>query len=221
MKRQHDDISELLPDFVRGALQEEQAGSVREHLQECSDCMLELSIVEDLLHTEVPDPGSRFFNDLKNSVSAEAQKKKQGFLLSWIFSRPLPITGIAGIAGIACCILITVLTLFQARPFTGVPHILRGNNGITKNITKNITAGITKSITKGIPGNTSGDVSGDVTKNISKNITEDMDSAVSVNVLPGDDSSGYASRDDVSPLDEDYDDTILVDAEKTESPFQG
>ncbi|MBF0565910.1 MAG: zf-HC2 domain-containing protein [Nitrospirae bacterium] len=205
MKRQHDDISELIPDFARNALGEEKANSVREHLQECSDCTLELSIVKGLLHTEVPEPGSRFFNDLKNSVAAEAQKKRQGFLLSWMFSRPLPITGIAGIAGIACCILITVLTLFQANQFTGVSHLLRSD----------------KSISKNIPGNISGNISKNITKDISADITEDTDSAVSGNVLPGDDSAGYASIDDVSPLDENYDDIITVDAEKTKNPFQG
>ena len=97
MKSRHDEIREMLPGFLRGALEEEMVGEVKAHLEECGDCRDELEFLTEIVSVEVPDPGELFWRTLprRARLTAEAEKRR-GFTMKSLFRwLPVPVAAAA------------------------------------------------------------------------------------------------------------------------------
>jgi anti-sigma factor RsiW len=76
-------IAELLPDYLQGALSREQAGQVAEHCEHCASCFDEVAVWKklSLLPSEQPSPESRarFEAMLHAYTTASAEQPSAGF----------------------------------------------------------------------------------------------------------------------------------------------
>lgn len=76
-------IAELLPDFLRGGLQSEQAGIVERHLKECAECRDEVVVWEklSLLPAAEPSPAlrERFDNMWRAFQAGREERQADGF----------------------------------------------------------------------------------------------------------------------------------------------
>ncbi|QWR76275.1 zf-HC2 domain-containing protein [Candidatus Magnetomonas plexicatena] len=125
MKIKHDDIQDMLHNYLKGTLSKETTLIIREHISVCSDCAKELIVIESLLRNEVPDPGGMFFNNLARTVITQA-KEPQTFNF-WNFLRLNPIA-------VAAVCLVIVLVAYNYAGFLSVRHIpLNSENEIAKN----------------------------------------------------------------------------------------
>ncbi|MBI5409300.1 MAG: zf-HC2 domain-containing protein [Nitrospirae bacterium] len=76
MKFDHDVIRELLPEYLKGALSEEVRKELEFHLNDCSACRDELSLLSELINIEAPDPGELFWNTLPQKVRKAVDEEK-------------------------------------------------------------------------------------------------------------------------------------------------
>jgi hypothetical protein len=78
MKSPHDEISEKLPEYVRGGVIPEEAAA---HIRECADCREEHSLLM-VLHApgaaDIPEPGGLFFETLPGKVGASLREGRKG-----------------------------------------------------------------------------------------------------------------------------------------------
>jgi Putative zinc-finger len=87
-------IAELLPDFLRGGLQREQAESVERHLDECADCREEVALWDKLavLPASEPSPAARArFEEMLRAYQAGQEERPDA-----AFARPHPAPRWAG-----------------------------------------------------------------------------------------------------------------------------
>lgn len=91
MKSGHDEIKELLPDYLRGLLPEGVRFEVKNHLEGCPDCKAELWFISDVVDAgNVPDPGEFFWKTLPQRVKASVkEEKKNKFSVKTLLLRPL------------------------------------------------------------------------------------------------------------------------------------
>jgi hypothetical protein len=74
MKENHEQIKSKLPEYIRGdSLPDE----IDAHLKECSECRNEASLLRDLLHVPVPEPGGMFFDTLPQKVRASLSNDRK------------------------------------------------------------------------------------------------------------------------------------------------
>ncbi len=79
----HDNIKEKLPEYIKEGIMPEE---IKAHLESCKECRDELSILQSLKETSVPDPGAMFFETLPQKIrmSLKPEKNKS------IFARLVP-----------------------------------------------------------------------------------------------------------------------------------
>lgn len=70
----HKEIKQRLPEYVRDGLIPDE---VKAHLKTCKECEEELSILQTLKETPVPEPGGMFFETLPQKVRASLKKEKK------------------------------------------------------------------------------------------------------------------------------------------------
>jgi hypothetical protein len=87
----HDEIREMLPDYLDGRLEREAIDEIKAHLDGCAQCREEASLISELRDIGVPDPGDLFWNTLPQRISRSAvdSRRKRG-LFGW-FLRPVPV----------------------------------------------------------------------------------------------------------------------------------
>lgn len=99
MRSGHDEIREILPDYLKGALPEKKREEVEIHLKGCKDCRVELSFLNELIKIEVPDPGDIFWKALPQRVKGaivedpthRGEEEARRFSLRFFLLRPFPI----------------------------------------------------------------------------------------------------------------------------------
>lgn len=95
MKLVHEEIKEILPDYLRSSLTEEIMADIKSHLKVCEECSSELSLVSELLKVDVPDAGELFWKTLPQKVRVVAgEERTTRFSLSSILFRPLPVASV-------------------------------------------------------------------------------------------------------------------------------
>jgi predicted anti-sigma-YlaC factor YlaD len=75
MKMDHNEIKELLPDYLNNVISGERSELIRAHLNECSECADELTSLAGIKEIEVPDPGELFWKTLPQTVRAMAEEE--------------------------------------------------------------------------------------------------------------------------------------------------
>lgn len=105
MKLGHEEIKEMLPEYLKGSLSREMRNDIKAHLKECQGCKEELAFIAEISDIAVPDPGGIFWKTLPQKIKAEARacllgrqgKRERSF--SWrLLFRPIPIaTAIAAL----------------------------------------------------------------------------------------------------------------------------
>lgn len=86
----HEEIKELLPDYLKGILPDEIRTEIERHIAGCPDCAHELAVISGLLEIEPPDPGPLFWDTLPQKIRAHADEAGRSRLRNW-FLRPVPI----------------------------------------------------------------------------------------------------------------------------------
>ncbi|GAB4417378.1 MAG: hypothetical protein OHK0032_13430 [Thermodesulfovibrionales bacterium] len=105
MRLSHEDMKEMLPDYLRGTLSGEMRVYLETHLSGCEECRGELSLITELTKINVPDPGELFFKTLPRRVRASVKEEGvKGFSLKVLLFRPLPAA-----ATIVALLLLTVI----------------------------------------------------------------------------------------------------------------
>lgn len=74
MKLGHKEIKQRLPEYVREGLIPDE---VKTHLKTCKECEEELSILQALKETPVPEPGGMFFETLPQKIRASLKPEKK------------------------------------------------------------------------------------------------------------------------------------------------
>ncbi len=92
MNSGHDDIRELLPEYLNGLLSGSARRRIEAHIEKCRDCRDEFSLLSDLTSTGVPDPGEDFWKALphKATMHSRNRRRRDRFHLKSLLLRPLP-----------------------------------------------------------------------------------------------------------------------------------
>lgn len=93
MKSRHDEIKEMLPEYVKGSVSENERRSIKAHLKRCQECKKEALFLSELVQIDVPDPGDLFYKTLPQRVKGALKDESESrFSLRSIFFRPIPVT---------------------------------------------------------------------------------------------------------------------------------
>jgi len=108
MRSGHEEIMELLPEYLKGSLPGELGKEVQAHLEGCEECRNEVSFLREIVDSEVPDPGDLFWQSLawRVRLTVEEKKKEEKFPLGFLVRR-LPVG-----AAIAVALLLTLISLY-------------------------------------------------------------------------------------------------------------
>jgi len=109
MRSGHEEITELLPEHLKGSLPRELGNEVQAHLEGCEECRNEVSFLREIVESEVPDPGDLFWQSLPRRVRLtieEKKKQRKRFLLGFL-GRRLPVA-----AAIALALLLTLTYIY-------------------------------------------------------------------------------------------------------------
>jgi len=91
MRFSHEEIRDMIPDYLNGKLERELIDEIRIHLDRCEQCREEASIISELKDINVPEPGDLFWNTLPGRVSRIiAGSRERGRFCGW-FLRPVPV----------------------------------------------------------------------------------------------------------------------------------
>lgn len=77
MRFSHEDIKERLPEYLREGFVPDE---VNAHLEACSECSEEISLLRALKGDLVPEPGGMFFETLPQKVRVSLKRKKGIFV---------------------------------------------------------------------------------------------------------------------------------------------
>ncbi len=92
MKLDHDEIKEMLPEYLNESLTEEMRNAVEIHLRNCEKCRSELSFIKELIIADAPDPGDLFWEFLPQRVRVAVEEEKSNrFSLKSLLFKQLPI----------------------------------------------------------------------------------------------------------------------------------
>ena len=107
MRSGHEEIMEMLPEYLKGSLPGELGDEVKAHLEVCEECRNEVSFLREIVDSEVPDPGDLFWQSLPRRVRLTVEeKKKERFPLGFLVRR-LPVA-----AAIAIVLLLTLIYIY-------------------------------------------------------------------------------------------------------------
>ena len=91
MRYNHDEIRDMLPDYLNGRLRKDVSDEIEAHLNGCAECREEMSILSELQRSmDIPDPGDLFWDTLPQKIGRITTGKKKGRPFDWLF-RPVPV----------------------------------------------------------------------------------------------------------------------------------
>lgn len=106
----HDDIRQLLPDFVYGKLLEDLEKKILEHIQTCKDCTEEVEQLKVLFanveQEKIWNPSEQYFTALLPRIHQRIEKKRFFDVPQWFQRLVLPLAAL------------TVLVVFSIQLFT-------------------------------------------------------------------------------------------------------
>ncbi len=92
MKSGHEEIKEMLSDYLKGSLADKARNYVEAHLKDCQECRDELAFISWLVSVDVPDPGDLFWQTLPQMVRGAIEKERvDRFSPRRLLLRPLPV----------------------------------------------------------------------------------------------------------------------------------
>jgi hypothetical protein len=104
----HDEIREMLPEYINGTLRKDVVDEIKTHLDGCAECREEASVLSAIKDIDIPDPGDLFWNTLPKKIGGiAAERKKRRAPLSWLL-RPVPV--------MVSLLLLMTLTFILLRP---------------------------------------------------------------------------------------------------------
>ncbi len=107
MKSDHEEIKEMLPEYLRGSLSEKLKKDVKAHLKKCQECKEDVSYLSELIKIDVPEPGDLFYKALPQRVKGTLKDEgERRFSLRSIFFRPI----LAATAAVFIAIIIFTFT---------------------------------------------------------------------------------------------------------------
>jgi hypothetical protein len=107
MSLRHDEIREMFPEYLRGALSADMGNALEIHIRDCPACRSELSMMSKLISIDAPDPGNLFWATLPLKVEGVVSGRKEHcFSVKSLFFKFIP-------AAAALAILLALL-------FTGI-----------------------------------------------------------------------------------------------------
>jgi anti-sigma factor RsiW len=110
MRSGHEEIMDLLPEYLKGSLSGELGNEVQAHLEGCEECRKEVSFLREIVDSEVPDPGYLFWQSLPRRVRLTVEeKKKERFPIGFLVRR-LPVA-----AAIAMALLLTLIYIYPLK----------------------------------------------------------------------------------------------------------
>jgi len=105
----HDEIREMFPEYLRGALSEDMMNAVGFHIRDCPACRSELSMMSGLVSIDAPDPGDLYWATLPRKVAGLVKgSKEHRFPLKSLFFKFIP-------AAAALAVLLVLLLTGTAR----------------------------------------------------------------------------------------------------------
>ena len=105
MSYSHDEIKEMLPDYINGLVSNGTERVINAHLRECPDCTEEMTFISGLMQADLPEPGELYWKTLPQKVRAiSSERDEKGFFFSSLF-RPAP--------AFAAAVLILIITIFS------------------------------------------------------------------------------------------------------------
>jgi hypothetical protein len=96
MRSGHEEIMELLPEYLMDTLPGDMRGKVESHVKDCRDCRDEMAFLTEIVNVEAPDPGDLFWNTLPRKVKLTVAEKQQAFSLKYLFGG-LPVAAVAAL----------------------------------------------------------------------------------------------------------------------------
>ncbi|HXX81328.1 MAG TPA: zf-HC2 domain-containing protein [Thermodesulfovibrionales bacterium] len=115
MRSGHEEIIDLLPEYLKGSLPGELVNEVQAHLDGCEECRNEVSFLREIGESEVPDPGALFWQSLPRRVRLTVESKRnERFPLGFLVRR-LPMG-----AAIAVALLLTLIYVYPFKEKTSV-----------------------------------------------------------------------------------------------------
>ena len=106
MSNCQDVFREMLPEYARGLLEQNETEGVEEHLKNCTDCASELHIIRQIERQILPEPPPWFFNSLPGKVITEIRVRRRK-RMRWM---------IPAWAGGAAAAVIAILVFLQPGP---------------------------------------------------------------------------------------------------------
>lgn len=106
----------LLPEYIHGLLDIEEARLVEDHLESCPECAMELRLLMKFEDEEIPEPPPWFFSTLPGKVTAQAGSRRRDRRRVFI---PVWAGGVAA-AAIAALLLLTPES--ASPPHTDLPE---------------------------------------------------------------------------------------------------
>lgn len=74
MKPGHDEIKERLPEYIKG---EKMPEETKKHIEECTECREDFSLLKTLNELEAPEPGGMFFEVLPQRVRVSLEREER------------------------------------------------------------------------------------------------------------------------------------------------
>ncbi|GBE00543.1 hypothetical protein BMS3Abin07_02596 [bacterium BMS3Abin07] len=102
MKPGHDEIKEMLADYINDQTSRKMNELIKSHIVECKECMEELESLMDLKNLAIPDPGELFWKTLPQRVRARTEEEsRRSFSLRTFLLRPVTATALAAVLAIS------------------------------------------------------------------------------------------------------------------------
>lgn len=99
MPMKHEEIRTVLPEYLSAGLPPAAADEVKSHISSCKDCQDELTVLVELQHFAVEEPGELFWKTLPGRVAREvaSSSRKEERAIPWFawFWRSVPFAGAA------------------------------------------------------------------------------------------------------------------------------
>jgi hypothetical protein len=115
MTCQNESIREALPEYLASRLPPDHAQKIKEHLEVCDECRLDLTLMKQLTEETVPEPPVEFWSSLPGKVTSSVSDPKQRS-----YRLPFP-SWAGGLAAAALVILLIISPWKESRMDVQIP----------------------------------------------------------------------------------------------------
>ena len=90
-----DRCRQLLPEYVRGLLGQEEMKQIAHHLEHCLECVQEVRVLRQFENEVLPEPPKWFWTSLAGKVTAEARQRRRARVLIPVWAGGLAAAALA------------------------------------------------------------------------------------------------------------------------------